>query len=79
MGNRHINRLLNAAGALKPDLWLSLPPLWISSLVLVCPLAAGLSRGEVMHALSSDGEVEPSAQTSPVIVGSVAAALVWFF
>jgi hypothetical protein len=32
-----------------------------------------------MHALSSDGEVEPSAQTSPVIVGSVLAALVWFF
>lgn len=42
-------------------------------------VAAGLSRGEVMHALSSDGEVEPSAQTSPVIVGSVLAALVWFF
>lgn len=42
-------------------------------------VATGVSRGEVMHVLSSDGEVEPSAQTSPVIVGSVAAALVWFF
>lgn len=32
-----------------------------------------------MGVLQSDGEVEPSALTSRVIVGSVAAALVWVF
>ena len=38
VGNRHINRLLNAAWALKPDPRLPLPPLWSGSLALACPL-----------------------------------------
>lgn len=74
-----LRRLTNAAQAWKPERACPASRSQCQLCTGLSSVAAGMSCGEVMAALESDGEVEPPAPTSRVIVGSGAAASVWVF